>query len=100
MSVSTSHVEALAAEIGEQVYIDVARWHLFLSDAKLARPLAEALLPLVEDDRIQEKEVVDILAGFMVSLGGGQRQLPLSDLVPATCRSTLLDVLDRFRDEL
>jgi hypothetical protein len=28
-------IERFAAEIGEQVYIDVAKWHLYLKDAHL-----------------------------------------------------------------
>ncbi|MFM7450504.1 MAG: DUF3181 family protein, partial [Leptolyngbyaceae cyanobacterium] len=36
MAKSTSaDVEALAAEIGENIYIDIAKWHLYLSDAHL-----------------------------------------------------------------
>ena len=33
MTSTTPEIEALAAELGEQVYIDVAKWHLFLAEA-------------------------------------------------------------------
>lgn len=38
-------IEALAAEIGENVYMDIAKWHLYLSDAHLHTVLAEQLYP-------------------------------------------------------
>ncbi|MGL6338716.1 MAG: DUF3181 family protein, partial [Waterburya sp.] len=32
---TTQEIEALAAQIGENVYIDIAKWHLYLNDAHL-----------------------------------------------------------------
>jgi hypothetical protein len=40
----TQAVEALAAEIGENIYVDVAKWHLYLSDAHLHTTVAEKVL--------------------------------------------------------
>jgi hypothetical protein len=44
---TTEAIEALAAEIGENIYIDVAKWHLYLREAHLHTTLAEQLYPLL-----------------------------------------------------
>ena len=44
----TRNIEKLAAEIGENIYIDVAKWHLYLAEAHLHTQLAEQLYPLLE----------------------------------------------------
>ncbi|MGB3135231.1 MAG: DUF3181 family protein, partial [Nodosilinea sp.] len=52
-------IETLAAAIGDKVYLDVAKWHLYLSDAKLHTSLAEKLYPLVTGDKVSEAAVGD-----------------------------------------
>jgi len=54
---STQDIEALAAKIGENVYIDVAKWHLYLNDAHLHTTVAEKVYPLLEDDSLSEDAV-------------------------------------------
>jgi Protein of unknown function (DUF3181). len=43
MANTTQAIESLAAEIGENVYIDIAKWHLYLSDAHLHTVVAQQL---------------------------------------------------------
>ena len=93
-------IEALAADIGDTVYIDVAKWHLYLRDTTLHTTLAEKFYPMVTDSDLSEKAVVEILQSIPVKLGGGRRSLPLSDLVPIQCQVELLDLLERHRSEL
>lgn len=93
-------IEALAAEIGEHVYIDVAKWHLYLADAHLHTALAEQLHPLLVAGAVQESQVLAILDSMMVKLGGGKREVPLSDLVPMPCQMTLIDLLEEFQRNL
>jgi Protein of unknown function (DUF3181) len=90
-------VEKLAAEIGEAVYIDVAKWHLYLRDAHLHTGLAEKFLPLLSDGSLDEKAVVDILTAITVPLGGGKREVPLTDLLPTQCQSNLMGLLKDFQ---
>ncbi|HAX78262.1 MAG TPA: thylakoid-associated protein, partial [Cyanobacteria bacterium UBA11372] len=42
---TTESIEALAAEIGENVYMDIAKWHLYLREAHLHTLLAERMYP-------------------------------------------------------
>ena len=92
-------IAALAAEIGENIYIDVAKWHLYLSDAHLDTPLAEQLYPLLAGAIVPD-QVQAVLNGMLVKLGGGKREVPLSDLLPMQCQVNLLDLLEKFQREL
>jgi hypothetical protein len=93
-------IESLAAQIGEKVYIDVAKWHLFLSTANLHKPLAEQLYPLLEANSLDEGKVQQILQGMSVKLGGGKREVPLADLVPMQCQVNLMDILEECQRDM
>ncbi|MBW4470831.1 MAG: DUF3181 family protein [Stenomitos rutilans HA7619-LM2] len=97
---STETIEALAAEIGEAIYIDVAKWHLYLSDAHLHTVLAEKLYPMLGSKDIVEDDVVQVLQQIPVKLGGGKREVPLSDLLPMQCQVNLIDLLEEFQRKL
>ena len=81
---STPEIEKLAAQIGENVYIDVAKWHLYLNDAHLHTTVAEKVYPLLEDNSLSEAAVSSILQGISVKLGGGQAEVALSKLIPSS----------------
>ncbi len=93
-------IETLAAEIGENIYIDVAKWHLYLADAHLHTLLAEQLYPLFATGPIQVAQVEDVLSRIPVKLGGGKREVPLSDLLPMQCQVNLIDLLEEFQRQL
>lgn len=97
---SSRAIESLAAEIGEKIYIDVAKWHLYLADAHLHTVLAEQLYPLLSANAVVENEVIKILEGISVKLGGGKREVPLVDLLPMQCQVNLLDLLEEFQRNL
>lgn len=93
-------IEALAIEIGENFYLDIAKWHLYLGDAKLHTPLAEQLYPLIDEKRISEEAVADILGQMTVAIGGGRKSLPLIDLIPTAGQSDLVRLLEDFQEKL
>lgn len=93
-------IESLAAEIGENVYIDVAKWHLYLENAHLHTVLAEQLYPLLTSRSVQEDRVMQILNGIAVKLGGGKREVPLADLIPTSGQAALMEILHQFEREL
>jgi hypothetical protein len=94
---TTESIEALAAEIGQNVYMDIAKWHLYLSDAHLATIVAERVYPLLTNKTLDEREVVQILEDIPVQLGGGKKQVPLIDLLPTRCQVNLMDILEEFQ---
>ena len=97
MANTTQAIESLAAEIGENVYIDIAKWHLYLKDAHLHTVVAEQLYGLLEDGNLDADRVGQVLQGISVKLGGGKREVPLADLIPMQCQVKLMDVLEEFQ---
>lgn len=97
---SSEAIEALAAEIGSNVYIDVAKWHLYLRDAHLHTFLAEQLYPMLATGPVQEDQVNQVLKGVSIRLGGGKREIPLFDLLPMQSQVHLMDVLEEYQRNL
>lgn len=93
-------IGSLAANIGENIYMDVAKWHLYLSDAHLDTVLAEKLYPLISEKSIQEEQVLEVLRGIPVKLGGGKREVPLIELLPMQCQVSLIDLVEEFQRNL
>jgi hypothetical protein len=100
MANTTQAIESLAAEIGENVYIDIAKWHLYLSDAHLHTVVAEQLYPMLEDGDLDADRVAQVLQKIPVKLGGGKREVPLADLIPMQCQVQLMDVLEEFQRQM
>ncbi|MEB3273358.1 MAG: DUF3181 family protein [Prochlorothrix sp.] len=96
-SASSQEIEALAALIGEVAYLDVAKWHLYLNDAKLHLPLAEHVYPLLADDRLTEASLNTCLRDLDVAIGAGQRHIPLVDLLPRACVADLYRALEDYQ---
>ncbi|BBD67393.1 hypothetical protein NIES4072_53130 [Nostoc commune NIES-4072] len=94
---TTELLEALAAEIGENVYIDVAKWHLYLSNAKLHTVVAEQLYPLITSNAVNENRVLQVLGSIPIKIGGGKREIPLIDLLPLQCQVALIDILEKYQ---
>jgi len=96
----TREIESLAAAIGDKIYIDVAKWHLYLSDAHLHTTVAEQVYPLLENKSLSAEQVEDILKRISVKLGGGRTQLPLLDLLPPNAMDDLMELLEEYQKQL
>ncbi len=92
---NSERIEQLAAAIAEDVYIDIAKWHLYLNDARLHRPLAEKFYPMLANG-ITSADVSKVLTETAIAIGGGKREIPLSDLIPSACQNRLLSILEEF----
>ncbi|NET36728.1 MAG: DUF3181 family protein [Cyanothece sp. SIO1E1] len=98
---STSEIiESLAADIGENIYMDIAKWHLYLANAHLHTVLAERLYPLLANNQLAEDEVLQVLRSIPVKLGGGRREVPLVELLPMQCQVNLIDLLEEYQRKL
>jgi hypothetical protein len=91
---TTQAIAALAADIGESVYIEVAKWHLYLSDAHLDKTVAEKAFALIEDQAVSSSAIAKILQDIKVPIGGGKQQISLSELIPITGQEKLLQLLE------
>jgi hypothetical protein len=63
-------------------------------------PIYIRLYPLLVDGSIDEPAVNAALQSILVKIGGGKKELPLTDLIPMTCQMNLLDVIDRMKREM
>lgn len=97
---SSEAIEKLAASIGENVYIDVAKWHLYLRDAHLHTTLAEQFYPMLTKGSVSESDVSTVLKGIKIKLGGGKLEVPLADLLPMQSQVHLMDALEEFQRDL
>lgn len=97
ISFTAQDLEELAADIGQNVYIDVAKWHLYLADAHLHTVLADRFAELLSAGSITNTQVAQVLASIPVQLGGGRREVPLSDLLPSQGQSALMEILEDFQ---
>ncbi len=97
---STQQIETLAAQIGENIYIDVAKWHLYLNDAHLHTVVAEQVYPLLEDNSLSEDAVTSILQDISVKLGAGNAEMSLSKLLPTQCKTDLLELLEEYQKDM
>jgi hypothetical protein len=97
---TTELIETLAAEIGENVYIDIAKWHLYLGDAKLHTVVAEQLYPLITSKNVSEDRVTAVLTSIPIKIGGGRREVPLFDLLPLQCQVNLVDILEKYQRDM
>ncbi|CDN17245.1 FIG00871221: hypothetical protein [Richelia intracellularis] len=100
-SINTNElIEALASEIGDNLYIDITKWHLYLSNAKLHTLVAEKVYPLLVDNTISEDRVIEVLSSIPVKIGGGRKELPLIDLLPLQSQIHLVDIMEKFQREM
>jgi hypothetical protein len=98
---TTEIIEALAAEIGDNIYIDIAKWHLFLRDAKIHTLVAQELYPLITSNKaINENDVTKIIKSVPIKIGGGRNEVSLIDLLPLQCQVSLIDILEKFQRDM
>ncbi|CAC5340841.1 MULTISPECIES: DUF3181 family protein [Planktothrix] len=96
----TRNLEKLASEIGENIYIDIAKWHLYLANAHLHTQLAEQLCPLLDQGDFSESDVQQVLQKISVTLGGGKQTTSLVNLIPNTGIQDLVKILKDFQEDL
>ena len=107
--------DGLADAIGREVYIDVAGWHLFLKDVRLAEAagggggltLAQGLAQQLGAAAAgagrgldAPAEVAALLDRVPVRLGGGRLTVALADVVPAGAQRELEEILARYARDL
>ncbi|MEA5501251.1 DUF3181 family protein [Limnoraphis robusta Tam1] len=97
---TTQDIEKLASAIGENIYIDVAKWHLYLSDAHLHTQVAEQLYPLLEEGNIEADKIAQVLQDISVKLGGGKLTASLADLIPTSVQNDLVRLLEEYQRQM
>jgi hypothetical protein len=94
MSLSASDLRDLEVALADRLYLQIAGWHLYLSDAGLAQPLAiECAARLDQGCAVCARQALEAV---QVPIGGGATRLPLARLVPAGQLRDLEEVLEPF----
>ena len=88
-------VEQLAGAIADEIYLDVAKWRLYLGTAKLEQQIAEQLVQSAQSG-IALGKVQAILQGIPIPIGGGKRQIPLADFIPDAVQDRLWHIAQEY----
>ncbi|WP_218079812.1 DUF3181 family protein [Anthocerotibacter panamensis] len=89
-----TRVETLAAALGQDVYLEIARWRLYLADAHLDVPLATQISLLMDDGLVSDAQIDAVLEHILVTLGDGNHQVPLAHFLPTNARRRLNQIVD------
>ncbi len=94
MTLTPSDLRELQAAIADNLYIQIASWHLYLGDAGLAEELAiECSAKLDQGGGAAAKQALDAVE---VKLAGGSTRLPLARLVPPSQLYDLEEILTTY----
>jgi hypothetical protein len=95
-------VSDFARDIGSDIYVDIAGWHLFLRDMKYDVGLANAIAARTASNggKISSDDVTAILKKVAVKLGGGKTEVSLYDVMGSRCVEDLVELSQRFAKEL
>ncbi len=95
-------VSDFANDIGSDIYVDIAGWHLFLRDMKYNVGLANAIAARTASNggKISADDVTGILKKVAVKLGGGRSEVSLFDVMSSRCVDDLVELSQRFAKEL
>ncbi|MEC7392420.1 MAG: DUF3181 family protein [Cyanobacteriota bacterium] len=94
MSLPASELQDLEQALSDRLYIQINGWHLYLGDAKLARPLAiECSARIDESAALAARKALEAVA---VPVAGGASQLPLARLIPPAQLRDLEEILETY----
>lgn len=94
MSLPASELQDLEQALSDRLYIQINGWHLYLGDAKLARPLAiECSARIDQSAALAARKALEAVA---VPVAGGASQLPLARLIPPAQLRDLEEILETY----
>ncbi len=94
MTFDSADLRELQASIGDRIYIQIASWHLYLSDAGLSEALAlECSAKLDQGANVAARYGLE---SVQVQLAGGNSRLPLARLIPSSQLFDLEEILEPY----
>ncbi|KAG7672260.1 hypothetical protein NADE_000066 [Nannochloris sp. 'desiccata'] len=105
---SRSPYEELSSKIGDQCYIDVQGWHLYLKDVKIAPgaaatvadALAEKLGSTIQGQGFSQSMLDSLMSQVPVKLGQGKSTLPLADVMPSSGVQDLAEICEKYARDM
>mgnify|MGYP003954368397 CR=1 FL=1 len=94
MTLEPSELRDLKASIADNLYMQIASWHLYLGDAGLAEELAlECNSKLDQGANVAARQGLEAV---QVQLAGGSTRLPLARLIPPSQLFDLEEILTPY----
>ena len=94
MSLTPIELRELQLTIADQIYMQIASWHLYLGDAGLAEALAiECNSYLEQGPAVAARHALE---SVQVQLAGGNTRLPLARLIPPGQLFELEEILEPY----
>tara|TARA_Y100001968_G_scaffold136503_1_gene124577 strand:+ start:28612 stop:28902 length:291 start_codon:yes stop_codon:yes gene_type:complete len=94
MTLDHTELRDLEISIADRIYIQIAKWNLYLGDAGLAMKLAiECNSHLSEGANVAARKSVELLK---VDLGGGNTTMPLARLISPGQILDLEEILEPY----
>ena len=94
MSLDAADLRELTSSLSDRLYLQIANWHLYLGDAKLAQALAIECSARVDDSAaVAARKALEAVS---VPVAGGASQLPLARLVPPAQLRELEEILEPY----
>ncbi|KAG1655529.1 hypothetical protein FOA52_000009 [Chlamydomonas sp. UWO 241] len=96
-----SPYDELASEIGKQIYVDLAGWHLYSRDMtatqgmKMDQALARQLGPKAAE-RLRESDIEAVLKKIPIKAGAGKLQVSLFEIMPSMCVGDLTRIVEDY----
>ena len=94
MTLDKNQLRELQLAIADRIYIQVAKWHLYLGDAGLSEALA--IECSAKFDEGASASARHGLESVQVPLAGGSFRLPLARLIPPSQIIDLEEILDPY----
>ena len=95
MGFNEATISDLEQLIGDQIYIKIENWNLYLGDAGLARKLAIECLSNIDNDSQEAARLS--LEGLSVKISDGNKNIPLSSLITRAQINDLANIIESFK---
>ena len=95
MGFNDATISDLEQLIGDQIYIKLENWNLYLGDAGLARKLAIECLSNIDNDSQEAARLS--LEGLSVKISDGNKNIPLSSLITRAQINDLANIIESFK---
>ncbi len=95
MGFNDATISDLEQLIGDQIYIKIENWNLYLGDAGLARKLAIECLSNIDNDSQEAARLS--LEGLSVKISDGNKNIPLSSLITRAQINDLANIIESFK---
>ena len=94
MNFDQSELADLEVSIADQIYLQIAKWRLYLGDAGLAKSLAIECFAYL--DGPPDQAVSKALKSVKVPIADGTKTLPLEELIPDGQVVELIEIISPY----